>query len=115
MAILQGSSYKLPIVIRDGGGVVVDSKVVLKGSFTFGDIVKAYGEGSEDVVFDAEKGAFILILTEEETRKLQGTVQWQARFLFNNGEVGGTEPRLEYVYDSIDMTNLSGGDGNVGE
>ena len=115
MAILQGSSYKLPIVIRDCAGLAIVDKMVVKGSFTFGDIVKAYGEGSEDVVFDDEKGAFIVVLTEEETRKLQGTVQWQARFLFNNGEVGGTQPVSEYIYDSIDKTNLSGGDGNVGE
>lgn len=115
MAILQGSSYRLPIKIRDCGGNLVTKDVVIKGSFTFGTITKVYGEGSSEVVYDGEKGAFVVALSEEETKQLQGTVQWQARFLFNNGEVGGTQPVSEYIYDSIDKTNLSGGDGNVGE
>lgn len=115
MAILQGSSYRLPIKIRDCSGNLVSDNVVVKGSFTFGTITKAYGEGSSEVVYDGEKGAFIVALSEEETKRLQGTVQWQARFLFMNGEVGGTQPVSEYIYDSIDKTDLSGGESNVGE
>lgn len=115
MAILQGSSYRLPIKIRDCVGNLVTSDMVVKGSFTFGTITKAYGEGSSEVVYDAENGTWVVVLTEEETRQLKSTVQWQARFLFNNGEVGGTQPVSEYIYDSIDKTNLSGGVEDVGE
>lgn len=110
MAILQGSSYRLPIKIRDCVGNLVTSDMVIKGSFTFGDITKAYGEGSNEVSYDAEKGAFVVALSEDETKSFKGVVQWQARLVLKNGSIIGTQPRTEYVYDSINNVVLSGGE-----
>jgi hypothetical protein len=33
----------------------------------------------------------------------------------NNGEVAGTRPKMQDVYDSINKTELSGGGEDVGE
>lgn len=108
MAILQGSSYEMPVVIRDSAGNVIDDTVVAKGSFTFGDLKKTYGDGG-DVYFNPESGAWIIPLSEEETFSLKETVKWQARFLFFDGTVDGTVPKSEYVYDSINFDILGGG------
>lgn len=115
MAILQGNSYELPIKITDCGGNLVNADMVIKGSFTFGTITKAYGEGENEVTYDAEKGVYNVLLSEEETKKLEGAVKWQARFLLKNGEVKGTLPKSEYVYESINKVQLSGVSEDVGE
>lgn len=108
MSILQGSSYKLPIKIVAKNGFLITDKIVKKGVFQFGNIEKFYGEGGE-VQYNKEKGCWILPLTESETANLKNTVEWQARFLLNNGEIVGTKPTEEFVYKSINLTDLNGG------
>ena len=110
MSFLQGSTYKLPVKIRDCGGNVVTDETVERASFTFDSIVKEYGVDGGDVVFDWESESWIVPLTEEETFALEKSVKWQARFLFKNGEVDGTEPKNQLVYDSIDKTRFTGGE-----
>lgn len=111
MAILQGSSYELPVVIKDSAGKVIDETMVARGSFTFGDLKKTFGDGGE-VYYNGDIGAWIIPLSEEETFALRETVKWQARFLFFDGKVDGTVPKCEYVYDSINF-DILGGDVNA--
>lgn len=108
MAILQGSSYRLPIRITDGDGNVITSSMVEDASFVFGDLIK----GLEDVSFEGEN--WIVPLTQEETFGLAGVVEWQARFKLASGEVVGTIPKSEYIYNSIDKVVFGGGE-DVGE
>jgi hypothetical protein len=104
MAILQGSSYRLPIRITDGNGNVITSSMVEDASFVFGDLRK----GLEDVSFEGEN--WIVPLTQEETFALAGVFDWQARFKLTSGAVVGTIPQREYIYDSIDNVVLGGGE-----
>lgn len=106
MAILQGSSYRLPVVIRNPKGEVITADMVEKASFTFADITKLYGDGG-DVYF--EDGVWVVPLSEEETFALRGVIKWQARFLFIDGTVDGTVPKSEDVLCSIDRTKLTAG------
>ena len=115
MSFLQGSGYKLEIPITDSEGkVAVTADMVTEGSFTFASdnikIVKRYfKDGSGEVKFDTDKGAWIVPLTESETFAFKKIVEWQARFMFADGLPDGTIPKREYLYDSIDRTEFSGG------
>ena len=112
MAILQGNTYLMPVQITDCDGVVVDIDQVEKGEFTFGNITKFYGEDGV-VVWDAERKAFIVPLTEEETFGFKDVVRYQGRVLLKDGTVNGSVPCVEYLYESIGVTRLSEGN-NVG-
>lgn len=107
MALLQGSSYYLPIKITDHEGKVVTGEIVQKNTFTIGNITK---EG----VYNGETHMWEVELTEDETFGLNNkAVEWQARFLFNDGTIDGTRPKLAYVYESINKEKLSGGNDNA--
>ena len=111
MAMLQGNTYELPIRVTDCGGKVIDDTMVQGGSFSIGEIEKKYGE----VWFDNERKCWIIPLSESETMGLSKSTKWQARFLLNNGQVVGTLPKTEYVYESINKVQLSGVSEDVGE
>lgn len=107
MALLQGSSYYLPIKITDQEGRVVTGEIVQKNTFTIGNITK---EGT----YNAETEMWEVPLSEEETFSLNNEiVDWQARFLFVDGTTDGTKPKGEYVYASVNKVLLSGGDDNA--
>ena len=110
MAILQGSSYRFPVVIRSPKGEVITADMVQRASFTFADVTKLYGDGGE-VYFDYDAGAWIVPLSEEETFALRGVIKWQARFLFVDGSVDGMSPKTEDVSGSIDQTRFTSGGG----
>lgn len=103
---LQGSSYNLPIQIKDLKGKIITNADVTEASFTIGNITKDYkNDGTGEVEFDYVENSWIIPLTQEETFALQkGLVQWQARFIFNNGLVDGTKPKSENVFESINKT-----------
>lgn len=112
--LLQGSAYKLELHLTDADGLVVTDARVEKGSFTFGDITKLYNkDGTGEVKFDSEINAWIIPLSESETFKLNEYVEWQARLLFDDGLIDGTQTRYENVGQSIDKTVLSGGSNNA--
>ena len=114
MVMLQGSTYELAIKIRGVNGVVIDDGMVKRGSFSVGDVEKRYGEGGE-VRFDKGRECWVIPLSEGETMGLQRSTKWQARFLLKNGKVVGTVPKSEYVYESINRVQLSGGGEDAGE
>lgn len=113
MAILQGNTYLLPVQVKDCDGAVIHVDQVVKGEFTFGSLVKFYGE-SGDVSWDEALQSFIVPLTEEETFAFKGVVAYQGRLLLKNGSVSGSVPTSEYIYESIGKTILSGSN-EVGE
>ena len=113
MAILQGNTYLLPVQVKDCDGAVIHVDQVEKGEFTFGTLVKFYGDNG-DVSWDEELQSFIVPLTEEETFAFKGVVVYQGRLLLKNGSVSGSVPTNEYIYESIGKTILSES-GEVGE
>lgn len=113
MAILQGNTYLLPVQVLDCDGAVIHVDQVEKGEFTFGDLVKLYGDNG-DVSWDEALQAFIVPLTENETFAFKGVVAYQGRLLLKNGSVSGSVPTNEYIYESIGKTILSGSN-EVGE
>lgn len=113
MAILQGNTYLLPVQVLDCDGAVIHVDQVEKGEFTFGDLVKLYGDNG-DVSWDEALQSFIVPLTENETFAFKGTVKYQGRVLLKDGSVSGSVPLSEYIYDSIGKTILSGSN-EVGE
>ena len=107
MALLQGSSYYLPIKITDKEGKVVTGEIVQKNTFTIGNITK---EG----IYNEETQMWEIPLSESETFALKNSaVEWQARFLFMDGSIDGTLPKQAYIYESVNKVKLSGGDDNA--
>ena len=102
--LLQGSTYKLPIQIKDPNGNIVDKSIVKKAVFTIGDIEKVYGDNGE---VDFKNGKWIIPLTEQETFTMKNSIKWQARFLFTDGSIKGVEPKYDNVKESINKTILS--------
>ena len=113
MAILQGNTYLLPVQVLDCDGAIIHVDQVEKGEFTFGSLVKIYGNNG-DVSWDEALQSFIVPLTEEETFSFKGVVAYQGRLLLKNGSVSGSVPTNEYIYESIGKTILSES-GEVGE
>lgn len=103
---LQGSSYNLPIQIKDLKGKIITNADVKEGSFTIDSLTKDYkSDGTGEVTFDYVKNCWIIPLTQEETFGLQkNQIEWQARFIFNNGLVNGTKTKNENVFKSINKT-----------
>lgn len=106
MAILQGNTYLLPVKVLDCNDNELDINMVEKGEFTFGDLVKLYGEDGE-VSWDENHKVFIVPLTEKETFAFEDLVEYQGRLLLKDGGVSGSIPKAEYVYKSIGKTILS--------
>lgn len=98
MALLQGNTYKLPVKIDEITNRTIDN--IDRGQFIFDNIVKYYGDDG-DVIWDAEKECFIVPLTQEDTFSLDRNVSWQVRIKYENGDVDGTKPKIENVYNSI--------------
>lgn len=110
MALLQGSSYHLEFEITDIDGSTVTGDIVKEATFTLGNITK----NNEDIKFNVETNLWEVFLSEEETFSLNAQiVEWQARFLFVDGTIDGTETKKSYVYVSKNKVRLSGGVDNA--
>jgi hypothetical protein len=92
MIIIQGNTYKLPIRLKINGEEITD-KDVKKIEFMFGDIQKIY---PKDVTFN--DSYFIVSLSQTDTFSLptKRIPKYQARVLFNDDSVKGTNP-IEFV------------------
>lgn len=100
MALLQGSSYYLEVKICEIDNNSIEK--VKKAQFTIGNLEKLYISGEEkDITWDSEKECFIVFLSQEETFEMEKSVKWQFRVKFIDGQVDGTIPKNEYVYDSL--------------
>lgn len=97
MFFVQGSSYKLPIRIQDNNCKDINISLIESAKFSFGDIVKTYGE---DVIFDYEKQAFIVPLSAKETSTFDRLVKFQASITFLGGETDNTRQQTISVYSS---------------
>lgn len=105
--LLQGNTYNLPVRVKDPKGNIVTSYNVKLAQFVFGKFEKYYGQDGV-VTFDEKKKAFIVPFSEEETFELGGNIKYQARFVFDNGKISGTKPRITNILSSITKTRIGG-------
>lgn len=86
MIIYQGATYNLPIRLKIGDTFVYGADVQAV-EFSFDGIIKMYPG-----VVTCKDDTFTVPLTQEDTFKLRNPAQYQARVLFNDGNVKPTEP-----------------------
>lgn len=86
MTFVQGNTYRLPILLKINGEIITD-KDVKKVEFIFDDVKKYY---PQDVTFDGQH--FICNLSQKDTFSFAtiGFPKYQARVLFNDDVVKGT-------------------------
>ena len=103
MIIIQGNTYRFPIRLTMGGKEVLDNDVK-KIEFMFDDVQKVY---PKDVTFDGTY--FIVSLSQADTFSFptKRICKYQARVLFNDDSVKGTEPTEFTVVQSESKEVLS--------
>ena len=105
MAMLQGSTYRLPIKIVDGCGRVLTGAMVERAVFTFNEDIAKHSDMGE-VYFDNEKQVWVVGISESDSFSFSKVMKWQARFVLSNGEIVGTIPKSELVYASMQKIEL---------
>ena len=85
MILQQGSTYRLEIELTDGTSPI-DPDSIAKVEFVFGDKTKLY---PSEVTL--EGGKFIVPFTQAETLAMQDMIRYQARILFTDNQVKGTD------------------------
>ena len=90
MNLLQGNTYNLELSLYSNNDVIVPVEKINQVQVILGNIEKFYkANGNGDVVY--KDGVFIIPLSQEETFSLeQDSFTWEARVLFNDGQVDGT-------------------------
>ena len=88
MIIIQGNTYRFPIKLKINGKYITD-KDVKQIEFSFDNIQKYY---PKDVTFNGEY--FIVPLSQKDTFSFstKKSLNYQARVLFNDDSVKGTNP-----------------------
>ncbi len=86
--MMAGDSCNLPIKIVIGSGVA-DASAFTDMEVHVGHVRKTLYGG--DITYDAEKGAFLVPLTQEETFSLRGRQKINLRCKFPGGNVIGTD------------------------
>lgn len=81
MIIYQGATYNLPIRFKIGNAFI-SSADVQAVEFSFDGVIKMYPG-----VVTCKDDTFTVPLTQEDTFKLRNPAQFQARILFNDGNV----------------------------
>ena len=95
----KGNTYELEwqLTYADGTAINIDEVDVVQ--FIIDDLSKEY---PTDVTYDANKQAFIIKLTQEETYKFEAHgVDIQVRIKFNDGSVDATDVETVNVKDVL--------------
>ena len=100
MELLQGNTYKINVEIKVDDSDI-DINDIEKIQFTFGRKVEKIYDGENDDVTYAGNNIFVVKLTQEDTFKFDGTVDYQIRVKFKDGEVKGIEPEQWDILESI--------------
>lgn len=96
-SLTQGDSYRLPISLEVNSNDI-DLAVVGLIEFSVGALTKKY---PDEVTYDTERKVFLFPLTQSETFRMQGSVPYQCRIKFSDGNVLGTPIYHANVRDSI--------------
>lgn len=85
--ISPGEYYEKEVILRDQIGPI-DISAVSGVEFTFGPVRKLY---PQQVSYNGQKGAFTVRFDAKEAGQLLGVTQYQARIVFADGSVKGTD------------------------
>lgn len=97
MNFFQGDQYSIMFQILTCQSPL-DLTDVATIEFSLGDMVKSY---PIEVEYDEDTHAFLFPVTQAETFKLDGYVDYQARIKYNNGNVYGTPINKIMINNSI--------------
>lgn len=96
-----GNQFYLEFSIQDDDGKPIDINSVKKVQFNIDTLTKTFDGTGKEVNYDAEAGVFKVWITEEETFKFPNVVKVDARVLFKNDTIMGTEIETYYWEDSL--------------
>lgn len=100
--IRQGDSYQLYVRLMVGKGILGTSGIE-EMEISFGDLKKTY---PGDITFDTDH--FLVQLSQQETWAMKySRIPCQARILFKNGQVRGSDISLASIRKSISGGVLS--------
>lgn len=87
----QGNQFYLEFQIEDEGEQILNISSVEKIQFTLGELIKTYDGKSEEVTYDVDNHVFKIWLTENETFEFPSKLSCEARILFQNNTICGTD------------------------
>lgn len=90
ISIMQGDAYDIPVTLKDKDGNAITDADVSAVKITLGSTSKSY---PDEVTFD--DGVFLFPVTQEESFRMDGFKQLEARVKFTSGEVMGC--KLDFV------------------
>jgi len=102
----QGNQFYLELQVTDENDELLDITGVNKVQFNFGEMTKVYSLDSNDVTYDEENKVFKIWLTEDETFLMKQTIKIDARILFKNDVILGSEIDSMYFYESLKQEKL---------
>lgn len=109
MDFLQGDQFDIAIKIKDSEGVVVRAADVERVQFVFDGYECFYeADGSGDASWDDGKSCFVVPISEDGSFNFEGVVEYQVRVKFADGQIRGSVPKCEYLYDSVTRARIGG-------
>lgn len=95
MNIMQGDEYDVFLTLTDADGETITTEGVADVEVGLGGMFFSLSENT--ISYDAEKGAWVFRLNEEETEDMKGVLSFQVRVTFDNDDIVGTRLPLVYV------------------
>lgn len=102
----QGNQFYLELQIIDENNELLDVTGVSKVQFNLGELTKVYSSDSNDVTYNEDNKVFKIWLTEDETFLMRQTIKIDARILFKNDVILGSEIDSMYFYESLKQEKL---------
>ena len=95
MNIMQGDEYDVYLTLTDADGETITTEGVADVEVGLGGMFFSLSENT--ISYDAEKGAWVFRLSEENTTEMRGVLSFQVRVTFDNDDIVGTRLPLVYV------------------
>lgn len=95
MNIMQGDEYDVYLTLTDADGETITTEGVADVEVGLGGMFFSLSENT--ISYDAEKGAWVFRLSEENTTEMSGVLSFQVRVTFDNDDIVGTRLPLVYV------------------
>lgn len=102
----QGNQFYLEIQLLDEDGSILDINTVSKVQFTIDTLIKIYDKTSKDVTYDDSNKSFKIWLTENETFDFEKQIKIDARVLFTNNTINGTDIVTQYWNEALTQEEL---------
>jgi len=102
--VYQGDQYSIPIYITSQG-TYLDLSEISAVEITLHNITKKY---PGEVTYDSNSGAFLMPITQKESFSMptKKRLYAQARILYSDGTVFGTDPLDFFIGESLSKEEL---------